>query len=587
MNEEINAKLVLGTYWKILKGYRWPFALVWFVIVVASLVGIFFPWIYKMFFDALTNPAISHDEAVIELMRVIVYLTALHLIAWTLWRISGVYSMFIYPKADVKISMHSFDYLVRHSYRFFTNKFAGSLVRRMNRFTYSFTRIGDKIQWDLIPLGVSSIGITVILTYRNIWLGVATGVWILIFVLINIWLSIWKLKYDMRRAAADSKVTGVLSDVITNASNVKLFSSYNFEHDNFFRVIYEQARLWRFTWGLAEIIIAIQVLLMIAIEIVLMYVGVLLWRDGILTVGDFALLQGYLISLFEKLWNFGHTIRDLYEHVADATEMAQVLNEPHEVSDIKSAKPLVIKKGKIEFQNVSFNYHKTRAILENFSLKIKPGEKVALVGPSGAGKSTITKLIFRLFDIGRGKILIDGQQVSRVTLESLWSQVSLVPQEPILFHRTLMENIRYGRRDATDEEVFEAARKARCHDFINELPQGYETFVGERGVKLSGGERQRVAIARAILKGSPILLLDEATSSLDSESEHLIQEALQELMKNRTTIVIAHRLSTIMQMDRIVVMNRGGIIDEGTHDELLQRDGMYKKLWDIQAGGFI
>jgi len=237
------------------------------------------------------------------------------------------------------------------------------------------------------------------------------------------------------------------------------------------------------------------------------------------------------------------------------------------------------------FKKVDFGFNR-RPILKNFNLMINSGEKIALVGPSGAGKTTITKLLFRFFDIQKGYITIDKQSVANVTQDSLRQFISLVPQDPILFHRTLMENIRYGKKEATDKEVMEAAKKARCHEFISELPQGYETYVGERGIKLSGGERQRVAIARAILKNSPILVLDEATSSLDSESESLIQAALRELMQDKTVIVIAHRLSTIMQMDRIIVIENGQVTASGTHDELLKEKGTYFKLWNIQAGGF-
>jgi ABC-type multidrug transport system fused ATPase/permease subunit len=267
--------------------------------------------------------------------------------------------------------------------------------------------------------------------------------------------------------------------------------------------------------------------------------------------------------------------------------MVDILKEPHEVQDARRAKPLAVSRGAIGFSDVKFSYNQTRTVLKDFNLNIEAGEHVALVGPSGSGKSTVVKLLFRFYDLDKGKILIDGQKISGVTQESLRDQVSLVPQDPSLFHRSLKENIRYGKLDATDEEVVEAAKKAHSHDFISSLSQGYDTLVGERGIKLSGGERQRVAIARAILKDAPILVLDEATSSLDSESEMLIQDALKTLMKGKTSIVIAHRLSTIMQMDRIIVMQDGRIIDQGTHQELLKRQGMYKKLWEIQAGGFI
>jgi ABC-type multidrug transport system fused ATPase/permease subunit len=268
--------------------------------------------------------------------------------------------------------------------------------------------------------------------------------------------------------------------------------------------------------------------------------------------------------------------------------MTKILTMPHEITDIPKAKKLKIKEASVVFDNVKFNYNETRTILSDFNLNVKSHEKLALVGPSGAGKSTIVKLLLRQHDVTDGHILIDGQDIAKVTQESLWDAVSLVPQEPLLFHRTLMENIRYGKPDASDDEVVEAAKLAYCHEFISSFPEGYGTFVGERGVKLSGGERQRVAIARAILRNAPILVLDEATSSLDSESEGLIQAALTNLMKGKTVIVIAHRLSTIMKMDRIIVVSGGKISEEGSHDELLKHEhGLYKKLWDLQAGGFV
>jgi ABC-type multidrug transport system fused ATPase/permease subunit len=267
--------------------------------------------------------------------------------------------------------------------------------------------------------------------------------------------------------------------------------------------------------------------------------------------------------------------------------MVDTMETPLEIKDKKSAKKLKVKDGELWFDDVQFSFNDNTEVLRNFNLTIAPGEKIALVGPSGAGKTTVTKLLLRLYDVKKGGIHIDKQNIASVTQDSLREAIGFVPQEPILFHRSLMENIRYGRRDASDKEVVEAAKKAHCHEFIDKLPQKYETFVGERGVKLSGGERQRVAIARVILKNAPILVLDEATSSLDSESEALIQDALEVLMQGKTVVVIAHRLSTIMKMDRIVVMQAGSIVAQGTHLELINRRGLYQKLWSIQAGGFL
>jgi ABC-type multidrug transport system fused ATPase/permease subunit len=290
----------------------------------------------------------------------------------------------------------------------------------------------------------------------------------------------------------------------------------------------------------------------------------------------------------DRLWDLGNALKKLYEAFADATEMVEILNTPHDITDAPNASTLRVAKGAIVFKDVNFSFNESRGILSDFNLEIPSHQKVALVGPSGAGKTTITKLMLRFYDVTSGGIYIDNQNIAKATQRSLRNSVAFVPQEPVLFHRTLMDNIRYGRRDATDEEVMEAAKQAHCEEFIAKTPHGYQTYVGERGIKLSGGERQRIAIARAILKDAPILVLDEATSSLDSESESLIQDALEKLMEGKTVIAIAHRLSTVMKMDRIVVIENGAVVTSGTHDELVAHEGgLYKKLWEIQAGGFL
>ncbi len=343
----------------------------------------------------------------------------------------------------------------------------------------------------------------------------------------------------------------------------------------------------RRSWRLGSMGDAVQGFLSVGLEFLVMYMAVRMWQQGTITVGDVVLLQSYLFRMFDKLWNTGRNIRNIYEALADGNEMTEMMLQPHEIEDRPDAAELTVAPGGIEFRNVTFGYYESLAVLKKFNLVIKPGEKVALIGPSGGGKSTIVKLLLRFHDIHKGEILIDGQNIAEVTQDSLRRQLAMVPQDPILFHRSLMENIRYARPGASDKEVIRAAKLSHAHEFITSFPDGYKTLVGERGIKLSGGERQRVAIARAILKDAPILILDEATSSLDSESESLIQDALQNLMRDRTAIVVAHRLSTIMQMDRIVVISSGKITEEGRHADLLKvRKGTYQKLWNIQAGGF-
>jgi ATP-binding cassette subfamily B protein len=396
-----------------------------------------------------------------------------------------------------------------------------------------------------------------------------------------------KFRKDVAEAEMNSKVTGVLADVITNVLNVKMFASKEREFAYFSRTTGEEEKLRRDAWYFQNLQFAFQGYFIAVFELAGMSVAVYLWLNHIISAGTILLMQIYIFTSFDIVWNIGRNFTRFMRALAEAKEMVDIFETPVSVKDPEAPEKCRIKKGEIEIKNVSFYYKRGTEIFENFSLHVRAGERVGLVGPSGAGKSTITKLLLRFADVQKGGVLIDGQNISAVRQDDLRSRIAYVPQDPILFHRSLIENIRYARPTATDKEVVRAAKLAHAHEFISSFPDGYETLVGERGIKLSGGERQRVAIARAILKDAPILLLDEATSSLDSESEMYIQEALSELMKNRTTLVIAHRLSTIMQMDRIVVIEEGRIIEEGKHKELLKaKKGRYQKLWEIQAGGF-
>lgn len=320
-------------------------------------------------------------------------------------------------------------------------------------------------------------------------------------------------------------------------------------------------------------------------EMIMLVVAVGYWFAGQLTLGDLVMLRSYLDQLQEEIRSLGGNIRHIYEALADANEMTEILTTPHEIVDRPNAVPIHVPKGEVEFRSLQFSYNSgNRVILKDFSLKTKPGEKIGIVGPSGGGKSTLLKVLVRLYDIQGGQIIIDGQDVAMVTQDSLHQNIAYVPQDPVLFHRSLLENIRYSRPSATDEEVYEAARLAHCHEFISSFPQGYQTLVGERGIKLSGGERQRVAIARAIIMNAPILVLDEATSSLDSESELYIQDSLSRIMPGKTVIAVAHRLATIKKMDRIVVVKDGRVVEQGRHDLLLKvQDGHYQRLWGLQT----
>jgi ATP-binding cassette subfamily B protein len=322
------------------------------------------------------------------------------------------------------------------------------------------------------------------------------------------------MKFDLERAAIDSETTGYLADTVSNHLNIRSFSSFSSEFYGFKRITGRLCNIRIKSWSLDNYAEGVQGLLMLFLEFIIMYFAILGWKNELLTIGDFALIQAYLIKIFDNIWGVGRFMRKIYSSLADAQEMTEVLLTKHEVVDKENAKPLNSKMANIIFQNVSFSYQKQSNIIDSLNLSIKNGEKLALIGPSGGGKSTIAKLLMRLYDINSGEITINGQDISAVTQNSLRDAIAFVPQDPALFHRSLMENIRYSNPSATEKEVIAASKLAHCHEFISKLPLKYETFVGERGVKLSGGERQRVAIARAILKNAPILLLDEATSSL-------------------------------------------------------------------------
>ncbi|MBT7007834.1 MAG: ABC transporter ATP-binding protein, partial [Candidatus Jacksonbacteria bacterium] len=413
-------------------------------------------------------------------------------------------------------------------------------------------------------------------------------IWVILFIVVNYFFSNWKIKYDIARAEKETQVTAALSDSVTNHPTVQSFAGAAFESKRFGKVNKALRKATRLQWNIDAVVEAVQALLFIGIEFALFYFAIKGWQNGTVSIGTFVLIQSYLIQLIMQMWDLGRVIRTVYESFADAKEMVEILETPYEIQDGDDAKKLQVDKGGIVVDSVGFSFNKTRKVLKGINITIQPGEKVALIGPSGAGKSTLVKLLMRLYDIQEGEILIDNQPIHKVTQKSLRDSISLVPQDTILFHRPIAENIRYGKRNATDEEVKRAAKLAHCEEFIKNFPEGYKTYVGERGVKLSGGERQRVAIARAILKDAPVLILDEATSSLDSHSEMLIQDALEKLMKGKTTIVIAHRLSTIQKMDRIIVIDNGGVVEEGSHEELLaKKTSVYKKLWDVQAGGFL
>lgn len=573
-------------FWSHAKRYPAQIAIIVACAIVLPIVQTYVPTLYKELINIISSE--RNTGAFTRAVYLIILIFALNALSgMVIRRAINLASTSLQRRVMKDLMYTAYRTLEKHSVAFFNSTFVGSLVTKVKRYERSFERIADQITYDMGRAILIIVTILIFVLFQYPAIGAVLFAWIVVFFLFSYFFARFKLKYDIWLAGSDTRVTGQLADAITNNINVKSFGNYGLEDRRFEDVLEEQSRLRKKSWNMQAIGDTIQSAIWVFLEATIIYMAVKMWLNGLLTVGDIVMLQIYLVRVVENIWNTSKNTKNIYEALADANEMTEILLQKQDVVDAPMAGELKAKKGEIDFKNVSFTYHEGVAVLRDFNLRISPGERIALVGPSGGGKSTIIKLLFRFYDIDSGEILIDGQNIAKTAQDSLRASLALVPQDPILFHRSLMENIRYARPSATDEGVMEAARLAHVHEFVSTFPDGYGTLVGERGIKLSGGERQRVAIARAILKNAPILVLDEATSSLDSESEMLIQDALKKLMKGKTTIVVAHRLSTIMQMDRILVIENGAVTEEGKHKELIKvKKGTYQRLWNIQAGGF-
>lgn len=583
---KVGVRHIVKTYWQNMKPYRFLFFVTCIAVVVRNSIDVVMPTYWKQIFDQ-SNAHLGTDAFGI-LAHILLVILALRLTGWAFSRFAMFTMSYFEAHAMADLKSVGFDYLMEHSHTFFANNFVGSLQQRVNKFARAYEILIDRLIMDVIPLLVQIVGVIIVVwpISHSIVYGILTLV--VVFIFINYNVAKYKQPFDIASSEADSRTSGALSDAITNQTAVRLFSGFLFEQKKFREVAKDQADKTWTKWKIGATADTVQSIVVVFAEFGIMYYAIKLLALGTITIGTIVLIQAYMMSLIMKLWDFARVIRHVYEAYSDAKEMIEILETPYEVADAPNAKALVPTNGEITFQNVSFRFHETKKVFDDLSVTVVPGERVALVGHSGAGKSTFVRLLLRAYDVSSGAIFIDGQNIHEITQESLHNAIAFVPQEPALFHRSLLENIRYGRRDATDAEVYEAARLAHCAEFIESLPEGYATKVGERGVKLSGGERQRVAIARAILKNAPILILDEATSALDSHSEHLIQDALHTLMQGKTVLVIAHRLSTIRSVDRIIVFKDGGVAEQGTHDELVaQKGSVYGSLWEMQAGGFI
>lgn len=481
------------------------------------------------------------------------------------------------------------NYLMDHSDQFFSNRKVGSLAGDTVAFGKSIQSFYDVIFLNASGIIVNFVFSLIIIAFMSpvllFPLGAATG--------LLIWRSIVAASHRAptrnKRKILASQLSGTIADILGNQQIVRYFAMREREVN---RVAKDRAAIERLAFKEIDIIqretFARQVVLF---SLQLITIGVCIWlaTTGSVTIAALVFAVTYLGRLTGSLFEITPLIRNMEQTFLDAAPITDILSEEPEVKDAKDAKELKVTKGQVDLDNVRFHYAGSHeaVTIDNLTLHIKAGERIGLAGHSGGGKTTLTKLILRFTDINGGTIKIDGQDIAKVTQDSLRASIAYVPQEPYLFHRSLRDNIAYAWPEASDKEILQAVKRANAYEFIKELPNGLDTIVGERGIKLSGGQRQRIAIARAILKNAPILILDEATSALDSESERLIQSALEKLMKGRTSIVVAHRLSTISKLDRIIVLKNGRIREQGTHDELLKQKGIYAKLWAHQSGGFI
>lgn len=576
--------------WTFITQYQ-PLGALWLVLVVGIGAGIESaqPYVFGALVDVLASAA-GTGPATEELARQAVTLFAVLALVWvagplfdrSYWAISS----YVIPDIRAKIQEHAFTYVLDHAPSYFLETMPGSVAQKIRQAANATVSLLE-IKVLVVPriLVLLSVSATLLWSASPDLIPIfATFAVVLLFVS-------WALArrcqtFAKNHAKAQASLTGRLVDAVGNWSLVRTFARNTHER---WRLSGYLAREWQTSHRLRLSLALMRIVLHLVTSAFLITIIWLAVQDclaGALGVGDLTMIVTLSFLIAGTINWLGDNLLFFFEQLGTLSDALETTAVPHAIEDAPDAKPLAVIEGRIAIQEAAFSFADGKPVFQKLSLQIEPGERVALVGPSGAGKSTLTKLLRRHFVLTGGQILIDGQDIAQVEWRSIHEQISEVPQDAGVFHRSIRDNIRYGRPDASDEDVIAAAKAAHCHDFIVARTHGYDSVVGERGMKLSGGERQRIAIARAFLKDSPILILDEATSSLDSEVEHLIQDALTKLVAGRTVLAIAHRLSTVMHMDRIVFIDKGEIVEEGTHADLLAKDGAYAADWRRQAGGF-
>jgi len=581
---------VLRDYWLQYKNHPWHVSVGFFLPAIGVILVFFVP---PLIVARLINIFVAQGEISTNVAGGYVLLFGgLWLLGEVFWRIGMNSLIKIETKGINSLSRIAFRRLTERDYDFYTDNFVGSLTKKALAFARSFETLTDTLVFNVVTQVFPIIFAVIVLWRYSPWIPLVLVFWIAIGITVGLPIIRRRSKLVALRHEASSRTAGRLSDSMTNMLAIKSFAKEKQEYDAYGRYVDDFTAKFKKASDYQNLRFDV---LMSPIYVITNVFGLILSvffaeRLG-LQAGVIVVVFSYYSLVTRILWDVSRTYRHIESSISEAAEFTQMFLNPPAVQDLPNAKFLKVTTAGILVNRVNFRYsgdqNTNGSFLNNFSLDIKANQKVGLVGPSGGGKTTITKLLLRFVELQSGSITIDGQNINEVTQVSLRQAIAYVPQEPLLFHRSLFENIAYGNEGASKEDIIKAAKLAHADEFIAQLAQGYETLVGERGIKLSGGQRQRIAIARALLKNSPILVLDEATSSLDSESEKYIQEGLWELMKDKTALVIAHRLSTIKHLDRIIVLDEGKIIQDGTHSKLIKQRGLYAKLWSHQSGEFL
>ena len=522
------------------------------------------------------------------LLPYVILFTVFMVLGVITWRIQSLAAWLLEIRVEKRMIDDAFNTLERKGQTFHANRFGGALVSQVNKYLGSYEKLMDEYFWSIITGIVSLIGSFIVLSvvalnFAFILLGI-----VILYVLIMYGRIKYSAPFNRKVSESQSKRTAELADAITNINNIRTFANEDYELSRFKKASKDSLTKHE---ALSYVVFKNEVTshsLSNLFRITAFAYGVIAVTSFHANASILYLVISYAGGIVDRLWQFGRVLRNINQSLADANEMLNTLEVEEEIKDPINPEKFNITRGDIKFNNIKFKHSENgEPLFDKFNIHIKQGEKIGLVGPSGSGKTTFTNLLLRVVDVSEGSIMIDSQDIRNILQKDLRRAITYVPQEPVLFHRTIAENIGYGDLEADIEAIKGAAKLANAHEFIERLPKGYNTLVGERGVKLSGGQRQRVSIARAMLKNSPILILDEATSALDSENESKVQDALSKLIKNRTTIIVAHRLSTIKDVDRIIVIKEGSIAEEGSHNELVRKGGLYAELWERQSGGFI